>query len=66
MEYNQLMKNIQESQKRMMTKEINVCDFLSPQECDAIAKIIDNRIKIEYPIDNEFKWQFECKGHFIV
>ena len=50
----------------MMTKEINVCDFLSPQECDAIAKIIDNRMKIEYPIDNQFKWQFECKGHFIV
>ena len=65
MEYNDLIKQAQDHNHRMMTKEINVCDLLSPQDCDAIAKIIDNRVKIEYPIDNEFKWTFSCAGHFI-
>ena len=66
MEYNQLMQKIQESQKRMKTKEINVCDLLTPQERDTIAKIIDKRVYEQYPINNEFKWTFECTGHFIV
>ena len=66
MEYNDLIKQAQQHQKKMMTKEINVCDLLSPLDRDRIAKIIDERVKQEYPIDNEFKWTFSCSGHFIV
>ena len=66
MEYNDLIKQAQEHNKKMTTKQINVCDLLSPRDRDIIANIIDNRVKEEYPINNEFKWTFECTGHFIV
>ena len=65
MEYTDLMNQAEAHNKKMMTKEINVCDLLSPRDRDIIANIIDNRVKQEYPINNEFKWVFECKGHFI-
>ena len=65
MEYNDLIKQAQDYNHRMMTKEINVCDLLSARDRDIIANIIDHRVKEQYPIDNEFKWTFECKGHFI-
>ena len=66
MEYTDLMKQAKDHNKKMMSKEINVCDLLTHDDREAIAKIIDQRMFKEYPIDSEFKWIFSCSGHFIV
>ena len=48
----------------MKTKDINMNDYLTFDDKVAITKIIDARIKKEFPIDDEAIWSFDCKLHF--
>jgi hypothetical protein len=65
-EYNDLIKQADEHNKKLCrTKDFNVCDVLTDADRQTIAHIIDCRVAQEYGDLFEFKWQFQCTGHFI-
>jgi len=65
-EYNDLMKQVEEHNKKLhRTKDINIADILTWEDRDAIAKIVDKRVAVEYGDMYPFRWQFSCSGHFI-
>ena len=66
MEYNDLMKQAEEHNKKLhRTKDINICDLLSHSERYAISKIISERVFEEYGDMYEFKWQMSATGYFV-
>ena len=65
-EYNDLMQQVEEHNKWLhRTKDININDWLTYEDRDAIAKIIDTRVAKEYGDMYPFRWQFSCEGHFL-
>tara|TARA_B100000886_G_scaffold238570_1_gene167210 strand:- start:541 stop:753 length:213 start_codon:yes stop_codon:yes gene_type:complete len=66
MEYNELLKQVEESNRKLhRTKDINVADCLTWEDRDAIAKIVDKRVAEVWGDMYPFRWQFTCSGHFV-